>query len=58
MTAPIHFEPTDPADLPIVPVAPDQWERIAGTLGASHVELGDGEAAVAFNGRLYLLAVA
>ena len=53
--APLHFEPTDPDDLPLIAVPADQWERIAGTIGA-RVELdpaGGGDVVI-YNGYCYV----
>lgn len=51
---PIHHEPTDPPDLPVIPVSAATFEALAGTLGAV-VEIGDPDV-VRFNGAAYFVA--
>ena len=52
--APIMHEPADPADLPVVYVSPDLFDRIATTLGAGPVECDGERSWVAFNGAEYV----
>lgn len=55
MTAPhIYSEPVETPDLPVVPVTPELFDRIATTLGAGRVECDGERAWVAFNGRQYV----
>lgn len=55
MSAPIMFEPTDPADTPTRTISAARFNKLATTLGASRIELGGGQAAVEYNGATYLL---
>lgn len=58
MAAPIHYEPTDPPTLPVVPVTPEAFDAIARDRGAV-IELDPNGrvAAVLLNSVEYVTAV-